>query len=637
MFAAMVFDRDQFQWQQLPEMVVTWVQDAGGYALLCAAPGLVIGLLWLIFGASSLFGAARSRFPFWQSVIFLVCTGLGTICVAAAIAFPSPAAKQPAPGTSQPPPPPVTKAARARAALLTAGGAFGLIAVGVPFVAGVARIRWRRIYAVAKLSFKEGVRRRILYVFAALLLVFMFGSWFIPHKPEDQVRTYVQVLDKAMAPLLLTAGLFIAAFSIPTDIRNYSIHTVLTKPVERFEIVLGRFLGFMTLMTLILLVASGLSLVYLLRGVTPEAAEESLKARDPMYGELTFLNTLSEKRGDSVGREWDYRSYITRGAPGKDEDTWQTAVWIFDAVPKRVADRDTVRFEFGFDIYRTTKGKEGKGVNCSFSFETANYDRDALRKYLQEEKDKGKPPTAAEIAEQQGYFEVPAKDVTDYHTQYIDVPAGLFRNALQAGGNHTVKVKVRCTDATQYVGMARYDFYLRLDNPESGSETGAFSWNFLKGAVGLWFRLALVVGIALSLSTYLSGVISMLVTLLLYLGGLCIDFIRSVGANTNIGGGPLESLFRLATRQNMNAPLDKTGTVRIAEGTDVVFREFIKKVANLIPDVERFDLTSYVADGFSIPVSHVLVPNLIYLFGYLLCWFVLAYYMLKWREVAAST
>ena len=43
-----------------------------------------------------------------------------------------------------------------------------------------------------------------------------------------------------MNVLLISVGMLLAAFSIPTDIKNLTIHTIVTKPVERFEIVLGR-------------------------------------------------------------------------------------------------------------------------------------------------------------------------------------------------------------------------------------------------------------------------------------------------------------------------------------------------------------------------------------------------------------
>src|SRR5205823_15036893 len=122
--------------------------------------------------------------------------------------------------------------------LYTIGGAVALLAAGIPFARELMKLRRRRIWALTKLSFKEAVRGRVLWVFLALLLVFLFPpKWFFPIKPEDEVRTNVSVIYWAMTPLLLLSAGLLASFSIPTDIKNQTIHTVVTKPVQRFEVV----------------------------------------------------------------------------------------------------------------------------------------------------------------------------------------------------------------------------------------------------------------------------------------------------------------------------------------------------------------------------------------------------------------
>jgi hypothetical protein len=198
------------------------------------------------------------------------------------------------------------------------------------------------------------------------------------------------------------------------------------------------------------------------------------------------------------------------------------------------------------------------------------------------------------------------------------------------------RVSVTQQSSTQYVGMAKYDLYLRLDDTKGGHEVAAFTANFYKGAFGLWLRLCLVTGLAVALSTYLSGVISMLVAGILYLGGGVIDYIQSIGLGTAPGGGPMEALFRLANRQVALIPLDEGTAATIATTSDVIFRWFIRRVLDLIPDVDRYDLTTYVGEGFNIPLTHLLLD--VGVLGlYLLPWFIAAYYLLKWREIAGPT
>jgi len=657
MFAALVFERDPIEVGDLPRELAEWAQNFGGVAVF-----FLIGFVLLYLLGAVRFD--RERVPSWLSALF---TG-GVVCCLAcyAVWFLLPAL-----ATGK-----LARLQALRPSFLTAAGALALLTCSLPLFANLARLRWRRVYALAKLSFKEAIRRRVLWVFSLLLLVFLFAAWFVPHKPQDQVRTYDGLVYFSMTALLLFAAVVLASFSIPADVRNQTIHTVLTKPVERFEVVLGRTLGYVALMSLVLAVVTAVSLLYVLRGIDPEAAAESLKAREPLFGSLVFHGTRDEHKGDSVGREWDYRGYITLPASRQQQE----AVYTFPAVPESVARRDTVRCEHTFVIYRTHKGKEARGVTCAFIFSTWRFHPGQLRGYQNRRDDllaavragdaervstltEGMPrrdellaavragKTGADakkaealvynaLAEEYGYYEVPAREVTDGQTQWLDVPGGLFRNALDggkaAGRQDAVTVTVQCRDNTQYVGMARYDLYFRLDDPSGKGDTLRFAYNFFKGTAGLWFRLALVITVAVALSTYLSGVISLLMTLLLYLGGLSLDFIRSVAEGKNVGGGPWESLYRLAQRQSIGAPTGTSSTALAAVRSDDVARWIINRVMMIIPDVDRFDLTTFVAEGFNIGAGHLLV-SLVLLGLYLFPWALLAFYLMKWREIASST
>ena len=69
------------------------------------------------------------------------------------------------------------------------GGLFALLGIGQPFVLSLGRLRFRRIWALAKLAFKEAVRSRVFWVFLVFLIPFLFpAKWFFPIKPEDELR-----------------------------------------------------------------------------------------------------------------------------------------------------------------------------------------------------------------------------------------------------------------------------------------------------------------------------------------------------------------------------------------------------------------------------------------------------------------
>ena len=199
-----------------------------------------------------------------------------------------------------------------------------------------------------------------------------------------------------------------------------------------------------------------------------------------------------------------------------------------------------------------------------------------------------------------------------------------------------LRVRVRCEDRTQYVGMAKYDLYLRADDHTTGADKLWFSWNFFKGAVGLWCWLCLVIGLAVALSTYLSGVISFLCAGFLFLAGFFQDFIQKLAMGMTVGGGPMESMLRLLRGTNLVVPLEDTAATRVALGSDNVSRLVLRCFLYVLPDVDRFALSDYVAEGFSISVVQLFF-NLLLLIGYLLPWAVLAYYLMRSREIAGPT
>src|ERR1019366_9368765 len=262
LFASLAIEREPLQWSKLPDALTVWVQNAGGVA----AVGIALILLARYFSRDTnqlTFWNFPPRLRFLNTVLqyCIIVSGIGYAVISLAWL-----------GNAMNVSAKLAFADR----ILTISGILALVVVLTPFLIDlVTRIRWGRIWAIAWLSWKEAIRGRVIWVFGAMALVFLFADWFVSAKPEDQVRSYVRVVYWSMTPLfLITAGL-LGAFSVPNDVKNNSIHTIVTKPVEKFEIVMGRFLGFASLLTVGLFVVSSLSLIYVIRGVNEEAAKES--------------------------------------------------------------------------------------------------------------------------------------------------------------------------------------------------------------------------------------------------------------------------------------------------------------------------------------------------------------------------
>jgi hypothetical protein len=625
--ATLIVEREPLRWADLPPLFANWVQDVGALALLA----LVIVFLARAGQRYARVAASASdpRRRSWYPKLFLV--GLVGGLIAYGVGW---VLNLQAPPLEVLPPSgrgirPIIRPHPLHVAAFWcnfAGGVLALGAVAVPFVLDVPYWRWRRIWALAKLSFREAVRRKVLWVFASLTLLFLFYTWFQDSQPQYQVRSYVTTVYWVLTPLLLITASFVAAFGLPADIRQQTIHTIVTKPVERFEIVLGRFLGYTLLMTLVLVVMTGFSLLYLFRDIDPEAARESVHARVPLYADLLYFPNTRGQRGESVGDEFEYRGYIMG-------QTDQRAVWLFREVPADLARRESVPCEFSFSIFRTHKGDEGKGVLCTFEFKTWRHDPD-----LDPERQQSKEDPRVR-AEKYGIYEVRSVAIVNFHTLSVSVPGELFKNALEKDPEREEKyraknervppplrVEVRCDDRKQLIGAAKHDLYF-LERDRS------FAVNFFKGAAGLWLRLCLVVGLAVALSTYLNAIISWMATWCLYLGGVFLPFVHEVAAGVNWGGGPMQSLILLGKGMSPAAVPD-TPTMRFGQGIDSVLRWILSRfIVKVFPDVSAFDLKDYVAQGFDISASQLLVDT-VQMSVYLLPFALLAYYLLRAREVA---
>jgi ABC-type transport system involved in multi-copper enzyme maturation permease subunit len=158
-------------------------------------------------------------------------------------------------------------------------------------------------FIIARLSFQEASRRKILL--AALLLgllflvVFGLGFHFLIQgmEKEDINGSNTLMLNEARN-FLLMAGMYVVNFlvammtvltSVDTlsgEMSSGTIHTLVAKPIRRWEILLGKWLGFVVMVTLYLLLMGGgvMGFIYLRSGYIPPHPFRAL--------ELIWLNAM---------------------------------------------------------------------------------------------------------------------------------------------------------------------------------------------------------------------------------------------------------------------------------------------------------------------------------------------------------
>src|SRR6478672_9148143 len=124
----------------------------------------------------------------------------------------------------------------------------------------------RRTFAVARLAVQEAIRNKILVGFGIFLLLLLIAGMFLDTGSRDPVynpaRVYLSFVLTATNYLVLLMALLLSAFSLPNDIKNRTIYTVVTKPIRASEIVLGRTLGFSAVGTAMLVAMGVISYLF---------------------------------------------------------------------------------------------------------------------------------------------------------------------------------------------------------------------------------------------------------------------------------------------------------------------------------------------------------------------------------------
>jgi ABC-type transport system involved in multi-copper enzyme maturation permease subunit len=162
------------------------------------------------------------------------------------------------------------------------------------------RESWQRILAISLNTLTEVLRQRVLNVIILFGLVMVVGSFFLTDLTFQEEFKFLKDLGYAAISLTGTlVALMGAAQMIPAEIERRTLYTLLSKPVQRFEFVLGKYLGLLGLITIILGLMS-----LLFAGVLglKEQTELALIPRDVKSEDRQFLveAVLSQSRDPNL-------------------------------------------------------------------------------------------------------------------------------------------------------------------------------------------------------------------------------------------------------------------------------------------------------------------------------------------------
>ncbi|MBI5759580.1 MAG: hypothetical protein HZA46_13760 [Planctomycetales bacterium] len=487
----------------------------------------------------------------------------------------------------------------------------------------------RRVGALTVLAIREAFRKKTLYVFYVFLALFLFAGWFLPNSNEDpelRIREHVSFVLRTLSWVMLPVSLLLSCWSLPDDIKARSLHTVVTKPVRRNEIVFGRILGIGAVASLILFLVGGIGYIWIIRQLPP-AAREMLTARVPIWvapdppdakdewsqRRFRFIGRdgKPEATGINTGDEYMFRSYIEGNSQAR-------AIYRFERLTSRIpADTQEIELESAFQVFRIHKGNIERGIMCQFTLvNEAKKLRASLKPF--------------EVREFRGNRIKIPRQLKDEDDKDVD----LLRDLIADG---TLEVHAQCITPGQYLGMARPDLFLRTpDRP--------FFVSYTKGVAGIWMMMVMLTVMGVMASCFAKGPVATLFTAAMWgFGRMAHNFMGELTGKIELapgttwqGGGPFESIWRIIAHITPSVPLEDSFGTRVVQFIDGGIIKLIAAVQYIIPDFRIFNLAEYVANGFDVPFDVALLRGLATTLGYAVPWIVVGYFSLKLRELEAK-
>lgn len=152
------------------------------------------------------------------------------------------------------------------------------------------------IWAIASSTVGEAIRRKVLLV---ILLIALLLLSIIPALSVLSARSELSAMISTIFFVIRFTSALIAIiltiYMIPNEIERRTIYTILCKPVQRWQFLLGKYLGAVLALALMMGIMTALSLVMFWGIKHPEASELAKVAKQPVLYlvEMALLTAIA--------------------------------------------------------------------------------------------------------------------------------------------------------------------------------------------------------------------------------------------------------------------------------------------------------------------------------------------------------
>ncbi|MFC1633461.1 ABC transporter permease [Planctomycetota bacterium] len=179
----------------------------------------------------------------------------------------------------------------------------------------------RSIWAVAINTIKQALRMKVAVVFMILLFVLLpvLGASATGDETlKGRLQTFVSYGLSLTSFLLCILTIIVSVYSVTSDIEQRQIYTVITKPIRRFQLLLGKLLGVLLLDIALLALFSGI--IFIIAVYTPTFTKppesELIEADNEFFTARAALSVPPVDVTDAVKARYEQLKELDQLPPG---------------------------------------------------------------------------------------------------------------------------------------------------------------------------------------------------------------------------------------------------------------------------------------------------------------------------------
>jgi hypothetical protein len=479
----------------------------------------------------------------------------------------------------------------------------GVVALAAGFVVGIAALREvlsgsHGIIGVARAVVEEAVGTRLSVLLVMLVVV---GLPVLPLvlDPAERLAYRLQFfLDWSLSGasvLLALISIALCCSSVCGDIESRRIHMALSKPLRRWEYLLGKWLG-VVLLDLLLVILVGIGVYAFAQALRRSPANDSADRRAV---EEQVLTARGVARPIHPARE-----AFDKSVEAAIEQIRRDDPATFDKDPAGARRRIVAQHVFEWHVVSAD-------VVASYLFtglDSRRMESQVVQLRLQPFADNSKT-SEAEVRFALWLNERPYPVKNGKHEDYV----------LSTSTVHTIELptKAIAEDGTLRVTIANRNMVMPGEsqptsigfNPGEGLEilyrVGSFEGNFVRGQTIMWAKLAMLSAAALAAASWLGFPIAVLVSLMVFVTAVASGFLADA-IDIYTGMDRANPTWSSMVRLRAGLLLERLGKLELWEAAKTVGSYFADAFLTLIPSFGDYDAITQVATGRVVSAAEVM-------------------------------